>query len=1022
MGYRLSVGRLFFLEYFFCAFVGVFFLMSDNIRVCVQENCTNRMAMLKHDGHISCVDCIGHLCDLNNRCSECESWSDDVMNSYVKHRKRLQVDRDRKARVRLKKKEKEGNESISAFDSSSGLSVLPLSNLSLLSSQGEKTSNKEITDAVFGPSSASASPVSLSSKLSGSVKSCTPNISSSQRDQALTLEAVAGRVNKVEESLMSFGATLAGIARDVHSVVKSRSPSALSSRSKSSDRQLLDPSVTSARCVQGTGGGSPTGKADGGGVCPSASNSEPLSFRESKDKNKQPKRSHSFSHGSSARTPRSETRTDHRSSGEKRSVDGSRRHSSSSSRKHSPSSDKLAVPSFDLETAYLQLYEKHVLNKASCVVTGTEIGLSRMSERDSRSPSSVLSHASSSYRKRKSEEKSPLRATTSHRSAKSMKSDRSQRPPSFSDSTVKTVDCSEQSQLLKVTRLEKGAGSVRENVDVPNVSPKHSQPSFSPVSDRELALMRELESKNKLYRDLLDRMEAVESRLLAKLKSERRSGRAKAVSPSSISEPIGRLPQPAESQEEEAAQLSSAGSPLHVEVHRVRNSTSVLAPVSQSDFDVSLSSQSVPFKGPALDSASAYKVADSASASTSKVSDSASVSAQPSDSIPTSDMEANTEKISGYVLSAASPDQVSVKEATLASVEADREASSSAVGSEIGDSEEADPPEDLSQLSAFRRLILRFAHRFPPQVEEPFDGLTEVEREANVQFNRPIKMCLSKHTAWRFQAINKVLEGKRNASNPSSSLPLFLKLSTAKSYMAGHAPSAGFDNDLLGELDNILDEDRRKYVKSTKIPFKLQDIDHLLRSLHRTTEIWSFLNWSLGAIFSSLNSLKDKIPSEESVEVKELLEFVRVMDTSLKHGLGETAYAYTNTVLKKREQILTYASRDVSKKHKEKLMYAPISGKQLFPEDIVTLVSDQVGKVSKHDFYLKAAKAVMQPKKVVVAPSTSKAATAGPSTLKKNFRKPSFRGGLKKARGKGGIKKSYNSSSSSTEQSSKSQH
>ena len=726
-------------------------------------------------------------------------------------------------------------------------------------------------------------------------------------------------------------------------------------------------------------------------MCPSASNSEPLSFRESKDKNKQPKRSHSFSHGSSARTPRSETRTDHRSSGEKRSVDGSRRHSSSSSRKHSPSSDKLAVPSFDLETAYLQLYEKHVLNKASCVVTGTEIGLSRMSERDSRSPSSVLSHASSSYRKRKSEEKSPLRATTSHRSAKSMKSDRSQRPPSFSDSTVKTVDCSEQSQLLKVTRLEKGAGSVRENVDVPNVSPKHSQPSFSPVSDRELALMRELESKNKLYRDLLDRMEAVESRLLAKLKSERRSGRAKAVSPSSISEPIGRLPQPAESQEEEAAQLSSAGSPLHVEVHRVRNSTSVLAPV--------------------LDSASAYKVADSASAS-----------AQPSDSIPTSDMEANTEKISGYVLSAASPDQVSVKEATLASVEADREASTSAVGSVIGDSEEADPPEDLSQLSAFRRLILRFAHRFPPQVEEPFDGLTEVEREANVQFNRPIKMCLSKHTAWRFQAINKVLEGKRNASNPSSSLPLFLKLSTAKSYMAGHAPSAGFDNDLLGELDNILDEDRRKYVKSTKIPFKLQDIDHLLRSLHRTTEIWSFLNWSLGAIFSSLNSLKDKIPSEESVEVKELLEFVRVMDTSLKHGLGETAYAYTNTVLKKREQILTYASRDVSKKHKEKLMYAPISGKQLFPEDIVTLVSDQVGKVSKHDFYLKAAKAVMQPKKVVVAPSTSKAATAGPSTLKKNFRKPSFRGGLKKARGKGGIKKSYNSSSSSTEQSSKSQH
>ena len=94
--------------------------MSDHIRICVQQNCTNRLPKLKYDQHSKCSECIGKLCQVDNRCEECASWSEDFMFSYLRHRKKLFQDRARKARIRSEK----GNQDGSSKNSSSTPSVL----------------------------------------------------------------------------------------------------------------------------------------------------------------------------------------------------------------------------------------------------------------------------------------------------------------------------------------------------------------------------------------------------------------------------------------------------------------------------------------------------------------------------------------------------------------------------------------------------------------------------------------------------------------------------------------------------------------------------------------------------------------------------------------------------------------------------------------------------------------------------------------------------------------------------------
>ena len=59
----------------------------DSQRNC--STCKTRMSNLLHDSHLICVACRGCDCNLDNRCVECEGWSEEVMLKYIKYRKSL---------------------------------------------------------------------------------------------------------------------------------------------------------------------------------------------------------------------------------------------------------------------------------------------------------------------------------------------------------------------------------------------------------------------------------------------------------------------------------------------------------------------------------------------------------------------------------------------------------------------------------------------------------------------------------------------------------------------------------------------------------------------------------------------------------------------------------------------------------------------------------------------------------------------------------------------------------------------
>ena len=64
------------------------------------STCKTRMSSLLHDSHLICVACRGHDCNMDNRCVECEGWSEEVMIKYVCYRKSL----DSKSKAKKGKK------------------------------------------------------------------------------------------------------------------------------------------------------------------------------------------------------------------------------------------------------------------------------------------------------------------------------------------------------------------------------------------------------------------------------------------------------------------------------------------------------------------------------------------------------------------------------------------------------------------------------------------------------------------------------------------------------------------------------------------------------------------------------------------------------------------------------------------------------------------------------------------------------------------------------------------------------
>ena len=61
--------------------------------------CRRRMSSLKHDSHTICSHCREVVCSVETRCSECQSWSVESIQEYLKYQKSLAGKRSKKLAV-----------------------------------------------------------------------------------------------------------------------------------------------------------------------------------------------------------------------------------------------------------------------------------------------------------------------------------------------------------------------------------------------------------------------------------------------------------------------------------------------------------------------------------------------------------------------------------------------------------------------------------------------------------------------------------------------------------------------------------------------------------------------------------------------------------------------------------------------------------------------------------------------------------------------------------------------------------
>ena len=61
----------------------------DSAAHCSCSKCSRRMSSYRYDKHTLCLHCREVLCSVDLRCRECSSWSSEMMQDYLKHRKSL---------------------------------------------------------------------------------------------------------------------------------------------------------------------------------------------------------------------------------------------------------------------------------------------------------------------------------------------------------------------------------------------------------------------------------------------------------------------------------------------------------------------------------------------------------------------------------------------------------------------------------------------------------------------------------------------------------------------------------------------------------------------------------------------------------------------------------------------------------------------------------------------------------------------------------------------------------------------
>lgn len=112
-----------------------------------------------------------------------------------------------------------------------------------------------------------------------------------------------------------------------------------------------------------------------------------------------------------------------------------------------------------------------------------------------------------------------------------------------------------------------------------------------------------------------------------------------------------------------------------------------------------------------------------------------------------------------------------------------------------------------------------------------------------------LNMVLSSSSQKALSCIGYWLANKRDLGKATfCTPPSHLTETRYLSYVTGEAPSLGVSASSQGNFFSLIDSTRHSAFVSVKIGFLSTELDHLVKDLFKVFEIFSFLDWKVGAL------------------------------------------------------------------------------------------------------------------------------------------------------------------------------
>ena len=288
-------------------------------------------------------------------------------------------------------------------------------------------------------------------------------------------------------------------------------------------------------------------------------------------------------------------------------------------------------------------------------------------------------------------------------------------------------------------------------------------------------------------------------------------------------------------------------------------------------------------------------------------------------------------------------------------------------------------------LSVWKRLTNKIFAKYPPMEEEPE---VDIRTPYQIAFQEPAKkkpqsLRLNNAVMGRMKVLDTVLSKKKELPKSNVTVPPFMKFAAAKYYGTGVYPDTLVQKSSLNSLAGILDDNRTRFLPSAKVCFTAQELEALYKSTFRQLEIWSFATSAFEVLGDCFRELKDKVQGPDVALVEEYGSYISSLDKAGVHGIGEAAHMFSNLILKKREQVISMANKEITEATKSDLLYAPVSSFKLFPPESVKETSQSFRQSTETSALAQAVRAQLL-------------------TKKKPFRNFDYRSPLQAFRGRGG--------------------